>query len=150
PIEELVKILPIFLMLWQGRKFTNWTMGASDVLLMGACLGAGFGFMEDAFTHKNGWQSQLVGLPTAEIVGNHLVAGHAIWTALAAGTIGLALMLRHRGSTAWLLAGGGVVFAILDHMACNYNRLATDYLSSFLNIITLNGYLSAGFLVLGI
>jgi RsiW-degrading membrane proteinase PrsW (M82 family)/tRNA A-37 threonylcarbamoyl transferase component Bud32 len=140
--EEILKILPVLIMLWRGRKFTSLTLGATDVLLLGVASGAGFAFVEDAFMHAAAWQTQVLWLPSAEVINGRMIAGHAIWTGLAAGTIGLALMRRHHKKSLLILAPFGITWAIVDHVINNYASSRTDLSANVLNWITGNGYIT--------
>jgi RsiW-degrading membrane proteinase PrsW (M82 family) len=122
--EELLKLTPLALLLWQGRRMSSWQLGATDVLLICAAAGAGFAVVEDAYIRMNeGWGDTLPFLPTTEIYsdrirGDRLISGHAIWAALSGITIGIALlMIRIR--PALILAPLGFVIATADHIAVN-------------------------------
>jgi RsiW-degrading membrane proteinase PrsW (M82 family) len=99
-MEEIMKLLPLLILLWRARRLRLWTLGASDLLCIGCALGAGFGFIEDAHIgiHAS-FRSEhaLAWLPVARIGGyDQIIAGHAIWTGITSGAIGIALMLRSR------------------------------------------------------
>ncbi|MBC8000795.1 MAG: PrsW family intramembrane metalloprotease, partial [Leptolyngbya sp.] len=53
PIEELLKLLPLFALLFVGRKFSIYTLGLTDFLLAGAAIGAGFSCVEYAAVHAH-------------------------------------------------------------------------------------------------
>jgi RsiW-degrading membrane proteinase PrsW (M82 family) len=125
--EELLKLAPLALLLWEGRRIGVWQLGATDILLIAAASGAGFAVVEDAYIRLNeGWGETLPFLPTTEIYGDRirgdrLISGHAIWTALSGITIGLAwLMVRFR--LALLLAPIGFVIACADHIGVNSGK----------------------------
>lgn len=139
-LEEVLKLLPVVLLLWRGRRFTTLTLGATDVLILGVASGASFAFVEDAFIHAGAWQGQSIFMSSAEIINGRMFAGHAIWTGLGAGTVGLALLLWHRSKLAYILAPIGIVWAVIDHIAGNYYLTHADFGASFLNVLTLNGY----------
>jgi tRNA A-37 threonylcarbamoyl transferase component Bud32 len=146
PIEELFKLLPVILLLWRGRKFSVWTLGATDLLLMGAFCGAGFAFVEDAYAHaasNAGLNNLSVWLPSSELINGRIVSGHGVWTGLAAATIGLGWLFRHLGKAWLIVAASGFVFASLDHLALNYNLTpgAPGWLTTFFNFISGNGVL---------
>ena len=147
PIEELFKLLPLAFILWQGRKFNNWTLGATDMLLMGAASGAGFAFAEDAYAHKIATSFQSVGflLPGAEMIKGQISCGSAVWTALAAGTLGLAFLMRRQKQPSWmLLAPVGLVVSLLDHLCINFiqNDNTVAWLVQTLQVITGYGYVA--------
>src|ERR1700674_4079599 len=117
PMEELLKIAPVLFLLWRGRNSTTRTFGITDVMLLAAASGAGFGMVEDAYIrHNSGWPAQLDWLPLTELTGGRLIAGHAIWTTLAGITLGSALLLRSRAKLAVGLGASGLAWSALDHV----------------------------------
>jgi len=46
-LEETLKVVPLLILLLLPRWRYRWTAGASDLLILGAALGAGLGFYED-------------------------------------------------------------------------------------------------------
>jgi len=142
-VEESFKLLPLALIIFRGRKFTTWTLGMSDLMLLGASSGAGFAFVEDAHIHKTiGWQTLSSWLPATDIVNGHVVAGHGIWTALAGSTIAAALFLRQRGSIAWIVAVSGLGWSVFDHIVVNYAQLNSDWAVNVFTFLTGNGIIS--------
>jgi len=152
-MEETLKIAPVAFALWRWRNSRFWTLGASDVVLMAAASGAGFGLVEDAYIrlHTGSWEAPIGWLPVASITGDHLVGGHAIWTALAGGTLGLALLWRRLGKARYALAASGWVWSLLDHISNNYAAGLSirhdDSLHDFLQTIGGNGYYTISFFV---
>ncbi|HEY9715237.1 MAG TPA: protein kinase [Chroococcales cyanobacterium] len=148
PIEEFLKIAPVLWMLIVGRKFSSWTYGATDLLLFGVAAGAGFAFVEDACRYATtGLQQQVVWLPTAEIINGRFIAGQAIWTGLAAGTIGLVSIWQHRLKLPWLLAAVGIGLSTADHVAANFAEAAAGLGATAFNYALLNGYSVAALFV---
>src|ERR1700730_1017962 len=49
PMEETFKIAPVLFVLWRGRNSTTWTLGVTDVMLLAAASGVGFGMVADAY-----------------------------------------------------------------------------------------------------
>lgn len=149
-MEELLKLAPVAFILWRQRKARLWTTGASDVLLMAAASGAGFGLVEEAYIrHALGTPHALDWLPITRINGVTLTAGHGIWTSLAGATLGLALLWRPRRPIAYLLGGGGVLWSIFDHSHHNYGVNRTGFSVDFFNFITGHGWYSLYFFLLG-
>jgi serine/threonine-protein kinase len=143
PLEEFLKLVPVLLFLERGKQFSIWTYGATDILILGVASGAGFAFVEDAYVHAtSGWQNQIVWLPSAEIVNGRMIAGHAIWTGLACGTIGLALLWRHHKRLAAILAVAGLAWSTIDHIANDYAFTTSDWRSTVLNFVSANGYIT--------
>lgn len=146
PLEECFKLLPLLLLLWRGRSFSTWTLGATDILLMGACIGAGFAFVEDAYAHSANHaalNNLSVWLPSSELINGRVISGHGIWTGLAAATIGLAWLFRHIGKAWFGVAAVGLAISIVDHLALNYNQTpgAFQWGASFFNFVSANGAL---------
>jgi len=147
PLEELLKLSAVAFIIWKGRRFSSWTLGATDVLLMGAAAGAGFGFVEDSFIHaiqKTALNNISVLIPTSEMIGSRVVCGHAVWTALTAGAAGIALLLSHAKRIAIPVALIGLAISIMDHLALNYGTYAGGivWLQNILNTVAINGYLA--------
>lgn len=141
-IEEILKLVPLLIFLLRGRKFSAWTLGVTDVLIMGAASGAGFAFVFDAFKHTNtAWSQHMQWLPTADFVNwTYLVAGNAVWTAIAGGALGITLMLMHDRKSAYIVALAGFAYAVLDHTAaCNFNS-TNQMLSNFFTMVTGKGF----------
>ncbi len=147
PIEEIFKLLPLLFLLWRGRKFSSFTIGATDILLMGAITGAGFAFVEDAYAHAanhSTLNNLSVWLPSSELINGRIVSGHAIWTGLAAATIGLGWLFRHLGKIFVLVACClGLVISTTDHLALNYNQTqgALPWGAAFFNLVSASGWL---------
>ena len=152
PIEESCKLLPVFFLLWRGRRFSTWTLGATDILLLGAASGAGFAFAQDAYVHQSDPVRQFffVLIPAAEIVSGRLSCGGAILSSLAAGTFGLGLLFAHRRAMKLFVLPLGLILAILDHFGLDYAQMpgAAPWLVATLNFVTVNGYLAAAIFVL--
>lgn len=140
--EEILKLLPVVILLLRGRNFSSLTLGATDVFLLGVASGAGFAYSEDAFVHAAAWQTQIVWLPATEVVNGRMVAGHAIWTGLAAGTLGLALMLQKHRSALLLIAPLGLVWALIDHITYNFAFNRNDLTGEMLNWVSGKGYIT--------
>jgi RsiW-degrading membrane proteinase PrsW (M82 family) len=153
-VEESLKIAPVLWILWRQRRRRARTFGVSDVLLLAAASGAGFNWVEEAFIlHAQHSSSFLGEFPTTEIVGSshgvHLIAGHAIWTAIAGLMIGIAMALCGPLVQRLLIGVSGWVWAVMDHAANNYSVHYHDAFGSFLTFVTANGYISLYIFVLG-
>lgn len=119
-IEEFAFLLPPFLLLWSWRKWRIWSLGATDIFLLFAACGAGFGMVETAYILSTRGLDQFSWLPVVamdgdRIRGYHIFNGHEIWASVAGQAIGLAWLLRSKGPLAWLVAAGGIAFGIADH-----------------------------------
>ena len=151
PMEELLKIAPVLFLLWRGRNSTTRMFGITDVMLLAAASGAGFGMVEDAYIrHHSGWPTQLDWLPLTEITGGRLIAGHAIWTTLAGVTLGFALLFRSRLKMAVALGASGFIWSAFDHIANNYGVGQRGFFANFLNGIAGHGWTAIYLFVLGV
>ena len=156
-IEESLKLLPVVAFLWLRRRGRTWGLGATDVLLLAAAVGASVGFVEDSYIRSNHrWEGQLAFLPVTELIaqGTRVIAGHAIWTSIGGATLGLALLIRRRRLLAIVIGASGTVWAWLDHSTNNYlaglGRAASrDALADVLRALTAHGYTSI-YLFLGL
>jgi RsiW-degrading membrane proteinase PrsW (M82 family) len=150
-MEESLKIAPVVYVLWRGRRSRSWTMGASDIMLMGAASGGGFGLVEEAYFHlHNGATRALDWLPLTRINGPTVTVGHATWTGLAAATLGLALLWRPREPLNYLLAGSGLLWSIIDHSHHNYGVDRSGITVDLFNFLTGHGWLSLYFFVIAV
>ncbi len=141
-MEEALKIAPVLFVLWRWRDTRSWRLGATDVLVLAVACGAGFGLVEDAYIrHASGWGQTVALLPLTEMNGDRLVAGHAIWTAVAGGTLGIALLLWGRTARGWLLGSIGPIIAVLTHMANNLTADGQGGLTDAIDKITMKGHL---------
>lgn len=150
-IEEVIKLVPLVVLLIAGRKFSTFTMGMTDFILAGAALGAGFSCLEYAAAHQHSAAyGQLAWLPTAEIMNGRIISGHLIWSSLAAAGIGFGFFFKTRWKVAAIGAAIGLSVAMLDHAAYNYSLVSSDWISGLLNAFALNGYLAFGLWVAAI
>jgi RsiW-degrading membrane proteinase PrsW (M82 family) len=149
-MEEVLKLTPVLLWLWR-RHWLTWTLGASDLLLAAAACGVGFGLVEDAFIRDRvGWPAQLPWLPLTEISGGRVIAGHAVWSAIAGIALGFGLLLRSRRRLAPVVALSGFAWSVLDHVSNNYSADHIDLLARILSIVVANGYLTVFLFVIGV
>ena len=148
-MEEILKIAPLVWFLWRSRRDGIWSLGVTDVLLLATASGAGFGVVEDAYIrHLRHWPAHVPWLPVTEIIGGRVIPGHAIWTAVAGLTIGLAIMWRGRALMA--IAPIGFLVSLADHAANNYGVRHRGALSTLLNGVTAQGYIVLILFVVGI
>jgi hypothetical protein len=149
PLEELAKIAIVIFVLWRGRNFSTWTLGATDIFLLGTAAGAGFGYVENAFAHflqPAPLSNFSVFLPATEIISGRVVCGHAVWSGLCAGVLGLAWLFSHKRSIVLPIAAVGFFAACFDHAALNYSTYggAWPQLRDIFNALALNGYVALG------
>jgi RsiW-degrading membrane proteinase PrsW (M82 family) len=138
-LEQVLYLVPLIPVVWAQVRRRGQPVGATDLLLLGAAVGVGFGVVEEAYlyTRPNDYLSWL---PTVYVGPWRLAASHAVWAALGGATIGLGLLLRRHGAVWVVVAASGSVLAALDHIANNYSKWS-DTLATLLNLVTLNGWL---------
>jgi RsiW-degrading membrane proteinase PrsW (M82 family) len=150
-MEESLKLAPVVYMLWRGRRSRSWSMGASDITLMAAASGGGFGLVEEAYFHyHNGPTQALDWFPLTRINGATLTVGHSTWTGLAGATLGLALLWRPRKPLNYLLAGSGLLWSFIDHSHHNYGVDRSGISVDLFNLVTGHGWLSLYFFVIAL
>jgi RsiW-degrading membrane proteinase PrsW (M82 family) len=150
-LEESLKLAPVVFILWRRRVAHLWTLGASDIMLMGASSGAGFGLVEEAyFHHALGPTRALDWFPLTRINGVTLTVGHGSWTSLAAATLGLALLWRPRRPIFQILAAGGLFWSITDHSHHNYGVDRTGFSVDLFNFVTGHGWIALYLFVFGV
>ena len=133
PIVDVVAyLLPVAAYYFFVARGDNLQPAASDGLLIGFAVGAGYAFHEDAFVGElansgSGWfetQPWSLLAPTISPIGaDGLGLNHGLWAALCGLSFGVAFLFRHRRS-AWLIALVGPVLAVLNHGL--FNTLASD------------------------
>jgi hypothetical protein len=154
-VEELIKALPIALYLWLVARRNRWQTAATDGLLLGFAVGAGFAFHEDALAARvsgSGWAASIWSplLPIVEASGSlfqgaGITLGHAGWTALVGLALGLAFLYR-RYHRAWLMPLLAFGLVTLDHGLSNYvgdlGRQSAPLLVDVLRALLLRGQLA--------
>jgi len=143
-LEETLKLVPLVIFFLRARKFSIWTLGVTDVMLMGAASGAGFAFVYDAYKHMTvGWVHKLQWLPTADFVnGTYLVAGHAVWTAIAGGAMGLAIVMMHKKNIAAVIALLGFAYAVVDHTSSINFMTNNQAMKAVFTTLTMKGFVT--------
>jgi len=140
PAEEILKLVPIGVVLWRGRKTDAWTLGATDVLLIVLIAAAGFGLVENAYLAAHSHPRHHAGMiPFTDIVRRHLMAGHIVWSGVAAVAIALATVVRRRA--ALIIAATGIALGMLDHIANNYFAVHPGRLANVLRFLAADGWL---------
>jgi|GEM_PF-5250026 len=159
-LEETLKLLPLLVFLVPKRWRFRWTVGATDLMILGAAIGGGFALHEDTllgfiprysqtsaeFLLKTHGAAPHLGpfylFPSMDIgTANTAYIGHTAATAFVGLTIGLARFLIGRlGTVAWVLPLGAWTWIVFDHGLFNYVA-DVGRLSGILKFIyTLDGY----------
>lgn len=127
-------------------------LGATDLMLMGAACGTGYGFIEHAYVaHRMPSVHFMAWLPLSAIAttprdGTWLLNSHGVLCGLAGATLGLGLLFSSKGKPAWILGASGFVIALLDHFFIG--NLAHNWSDTIaLGLATLVGW---GWLTLGL
>jgi RsiW-degrading membrane proteinase PrsW (M82 family) len=142
PVEEMLKLVPVLLILRRGAQSESWTLGATDVLLVAAVTAAGFNLAEQTYLGpSDGPEPGLYGLLGSHLNHSRLSAGHIAWSSLAGATIGLGLLWRSKRWLAPLVGVSGLCLSIIDHVASNYRTGHNDRLATMLRAGTIDGWL---------
>jgi hypothetical protein len=142
-LEECLKLAPVAFYLWRQRRGQSRSLGASDVLLLAAASGAGFGLVEDAsIQHDFGTWHAVWWLPTTAVIGSSMTVGHQIWASISGATLGLALLWRLRQPISYLLGVSGLLWSMLDHFRNNLAVGRSGFFVSFLNFVGGHGWIS--------
>lgn len=120
--EDLIKPLPVLAFFayraWRG----GWQLSATDGLLLGFVVGAGFAFHEDAGYDRvwgDGWNAPWgVLFPTLGSSRSALLPGHDTLTALVGLAIGFAFLYR-RYRFAWVVPLVVWLIVVAEHMTGN-------------------------------
>ena len=140
PAEEILKLVPVGVVLWRGRKTDAWTLGATDALLIVLVTAAGFGLVENAYLAAHSHPRHHAGMiPFTDIVRKHLMAGHIVWSGIAGVAIALATFVRRRA--ALIIAATGIALGMLDHVANNYFAVHPGPLANLLRFLAADGWL---------
>ncbi len=155
-IEETVKLSAVLTVLLLMRRFSRWTLGVTDLMLMGAAAGAGFSVVYDAAAHmQRPWNhGAFEWLFTTDVTSSgSLIVGHAIWTTIAAATVGFSLFFEKRRKRTALIATFGVLWCIIDRIAfagaINHQKTIVDILGPITDHGTSSLYILAILLILG-
>ena len=155
--EETIKAAPVAGFLFLVVRRNGWQTSASDGLLLGYAVGAGFAFHEDAIkrvTSGSGWTatSWSALFPTLLYQSGRPTLGHDGWTALVGLALGLTTLLRHR-PRARLIALAALAIVIADHGTANWIGRQGRHLPALVggaNVLLLNGHLAILLLATGI
>ena len=169
--EELIKISFVVFLLFKTRL--GKTTSIEDGLLLGAAVGAGYGFTEDAV--------RAVGLGLKEMLGyfpgydlkniltllttwlpseregmgaisyyNIFIAGHLLWSALAGVGFSIALKLPSRFKWRYLIPIFLLIWVIIDHSLCNNTRSMLRFVHSWYGYGLGIRYVLTAFLILAV
>lgn len=122
-VEDLIKPLPVLAFFAYRVWRRNWQLSASDGLLLGFVVGAGFAFHEDAGYDRvwgDGFGDSTFSalLPTLGSSRRAVLPGHDTLTALVGLSLGVAFLYR-RYRYAWVLPLAVWLIVVAEHMTGN-------------------------------
>jgi len=149
--DESLKFAPVVFLLWRYRDSRLRTMGASDVLLMAAASGAGYGLVEEAYIRNHPVVHNFLDwLPIARVNGIIVTIGHGGLTSVSGAALGLALLWRPRRPFFQLLAAAGFLCAWFDHSQYNYAVDRSGFSVDLFNFIAGHGWNTLYLLVISV
>jgi hypothetical protein len=157
PLLETILFLAPACWLLARNKSSTWLFGASDIVLLFACAGAGFSMVESAWMMNTflGNEHPIFFMSTATVSGDRirglfLANDQSIWATLTGISVGLALLVRT--SIPWwkALAASGIILCLLDHFSLNSRSTAFAFLGDITRGALLNGYGTLFICLLGI
>jgi len=159
--EELVKLIPVAIVLALALRRSDARPSALDVMLLGAWTGAGFAVYENAALGRGGfslWTNPALSLlvPSAgkgtAFWWPVVQTGHLMHTALIALAVAFAVLYGRRIRRAWIAAAVAIGAVLLEH--CSQNAMATGDLNETVAkatlVLSLGGWLSSTLLVAGV
>jgi RsiW-degrading membrane proteinase PrsW (M82 family) len=155
--EEILKVLPVVLVVVLALRRSSVRPSALDLMLLGAWTGAGFALYENATYGRGSFSmsanplSLFFPIETHGVVEGLTVAGHLVYTALIALGIGVSLLYKRRLRQAWVVAIAAIAAVLTEHVAIN--ALAADSLNGVVaeavEVLTLGGQLTTLLLIAG-
>jgi len=150
-MEELLKALPLIVVLATALRRPQFQLAISDMLILGLAVGFGYAFHEDALWGRigaDGFGGSFWGVffPTF-YYENLFTVAHAGWTALIGLALGWWYFFRHK-KFMWLIPAFVSGAVILDHMRLNYR--GAGKIGDLMEYMVGSGRMLAEFLVFGI
>lgn len=150
-VDGALMLAPLFLLL-RRVGVGILLLGATDLTLMAAACGTGYGFIEHAHiahrmpsVHFLAWLP-LSGIATTPRDGTWMLNTHGVLCGLAGATLGLGLLFSSKGKPALILGASGFVIAFLDHLFIG--NLAHDWSGAI--ALVLAAIVGWGWLTLGL
>jgi RsiW-degrading membrane proteinase PrsW (M82 family) len=159
--EELVKLIPVAIVLALALRRTDARPSALDVMLLGAWTGAGFAAYENAALGRGSFS--LLTNPALSLVVPStgkgtafgwpvMQTGHLVHTTLIALAVAFAVFYGRRTRRAWIAAAVAIGAVLLEH--CSQNAMAAGDLNEVIAkatlVLTLGGWLTSMLLVAGV
>lgn len=159
--EELLKFLPVALVLRMAMRRTTARPSVIDLTMLGAWTGAGFSVFENATLGRGGFSltanpllslffpSELKGAAFGWTV---VQTGHTVHTALIVLGFAFAFMYRRQRRRVWIVPAVATIAVLLEH--CSQNAMITGHLNPIVSkitiILTLGGRLTSLLLIGGV
>ena len=160
--EELLKALPVVVLVLSVARRATVRPSAVDIMLAGMWVGTGYSLYENALFGRGAASLSEVPLLSAllptvngQAGGFAMVsAGHMVWTGLIGLGLGVGVLYRRRHRLAWLAAPVAFLVCLAEHATVNSLVLSADEdspvaLAGILRVLTLFGWLSPLLLVGG-
>jgi RsiW-degrading membrane proteinase PrsW (M82 family) len=159
--EELVKLIPVGIVLALALRRTDARPSALDAMLLGAWTGAGFAVYENAALGRGSfslWTNPVLSLVVPSTGKGTafgwpvMQTGHLVHTALIALAVAFAVLYGRRIRRAWIAAAVAIGAVLLEH--CSQNAMAAGDLNEIVAkatlVLTLGGWLTSTLLVAGV
>lgn len=159
--EEIIKALPVALIVILAARRTAARPSAFDMVLLGAWTGVGFAQYENTQFGRGGadWSAAppfsliFPSEVSAHVAGTTIViAGHVVWTTMIGLGLGFGVLYRQRFRRAWPAIPVTFAVALAEHGAANGLGPAGPHapLEQILHVLTLGGWLSSIVLIAGL
>jgi len=159
--EELIKLLPVILVLVMAMRRPRARPSVLDVVLLAALTSAGFNVYESATFGRGAFSlsanpvlSLLVpGLNKGSAYGwTMMQTGHLVHTALLALGVAFALMYPKQFARRWIVPSVAIAAVLIEH--CSQNAIITGQLNEMIGklsiVLTLGGRLTTVMLIGGV
>ena len=159
--EELLKMLPVVLVLLMSMRRSRARPSALDLTLLGAWSGAGFQLYENASLGQSSFSlfanpvlslffpSERKGTAFGWTIAQ---TGHMVHTSLIALAVAFALMYPRRFAKRWIAPAVAIGAVLLEH--CSQNAMITGHLNEVVGkvsiVLTLGGRLTSILLIGGV
>jgi RsiW-degrading membrane proteinase PrsW (M82 family) len=158
--EELLKLMPVALFLLLAMRSRQFRPSIADVVLFGTTVACGFSLYENILYSRGtdgGWLATppfSIALPFLHTIGNMLIGGHVVYTALTSLGLAVTVIYGARSRLARYALPATLIVAIFEHMTVDRLVLiGSDELGLFARVsvlVTLHGYLSTLLMVGGV
>lgn len=157
--EELLKVMPVGLLLWLSLRSRRLRPSVGDAVLLGVTVAAGFALYENILYVREtggGWLATLPlspALPFLTVQGPMLVGGHVVYTGLFSLALGVSILYGRRFPFARYAAPVALAIVLIEHMTVNRLAASPDDFPRWVRLsldLTLGGYLSAALFLAGV